>query len=211
MNEQHHENNTGSPIEPNQNEPKTSETPSRSGPQIYVASLSDYNNGILHGRWIEATEDPEAAQDQIDEMLAESPTTKKYGDVAEEWAIHDYEGFGNIRVGENEALSTISLWARGIHSHGLAFSAWVAHVGETNDETIQQFEDCYQGAWESTDAYAENFLDQLGAEQTINETPNWLQPYLNLDVAGFARDLEINGDIITADTPDGGVWVWSEW
>ena len=37
-------------------------------PRIYVASLSDYNNGILHGRWIEAVDDPEAMQDEIDAM-----------------------------------------------------------------------------------------------------------------------------------------------
>jgi hypothetical protein len=31
-------------------------------PRIYVASLSDYNNGVLHGRWIDASSDPEDMQ-----------------------------------------------------------------------------------------------------------------------------------------------------
>jgi hypothetical protein len=59
--------------------------------------LSDYNAGILHGVWIDAVEDADELQEPIDRMLAASPTTRRYGDVAEEWAIHDFEGFGNLR------------------------------------------------------------------------------------------------------------------
>ena len=36
-------------------------------------------------------------------MLARSPMPG-----AEEWAIHDYEGFGPLRLGEYEDLGTIS-------------------------------------------------------------------------------------------------------
>ena len=54
-------------------------------------------------------------------------------------------------------------------------------------------------------------LDELDAQRYVNDAPAWLQPYLKIDEAGFARDLEIGGDIMTAQTPDGGVWVWSSW
>ena len=49
------------------------------------------------------------------------PTTARYGEVAEEWAIHDYDGFGELRLDENEALSTIARVAGGIREHGDAF------------------------------------------------------------------------------------------
>ena len=45
---------------PTNEEPEAHEASPRDGPRIYVASLSDYNNGTLHGMWIEAVTDPEA-------------------------------------------------------------------------------------------------------------------------------------------------------
>jgi len=51
-------------------------------PRIYVACLAAYNNGRLHGRWIEAA-DPHEVWEQVSAMLAASPESD-----AEEWAIH---------------------------------------------------------------------------------------------------------------------------
>ena len=67
--------------------------------QIYVASLSDYNNGRLHGRWIDANQDFQAIWDEIGEMLAGSQD-----DPADEHAIHDASGFGAYRVGEYDSI-----------------------------------------------------------------------------------------------------------
>jgi UDP:flavonoid glycosyltransferase YjiC (YdhE family) len=42
--------------------------------QIYVASLSDYNAGILHGKWIELEgKTTDEIQKEIEQILAESP------------------------------------------------------------------------------------------------------------------------------------------
>ena len=46
-------------------------------PRIYVASLSDYNAGILHGDWINATDEPDELQAVVNEMLRE-----RYGRTA---------------------------------------------------------------------------------------------------------------------------------
>lgn len=142
-------------------------------------------------------------------MLATSPTAAKNGDRAEEWAIHDYDGFGPLRLGEYEALSTIARIANGIAEHGPAFAAWADHVGLRETEQLAEFEDRYQGEWESAEAFAEDMLEQGGAQQIVEQAPVWLQPYLSLNAAGFAHDLQLGGDIITVDRPDGGVWVWS--
>lgn len=187
----------------------SAEAEPRLRPRIYAASLSDYNNGILHGCWIDATSDIDEMQHAISEMLAASPTTARYGEPAEEWAIHDYDDFGDIRVGEHHGLATIAAWAAGIERHGEAFAAWVAHVGGEGDDLIEQFEDRYQGEWESIETYAEYLLDELGAQRVVDEAPEWLQPYLKLDVEEFARDLELSGDVLAIDRPGGGVWMWS--
>ena len=59
--------------------------------RIYVADLAAYNNGILHGVWIDATQDIDDIQEQINDMLASSPE-----EDAEEYAIRDDEGFAGV-------------------------------------------------------------------------------------------------------------------
>lgn len=196
--------------QPNAETPGSTEALARDGPRIYVASLSDYNNGVLHGRWIEACSDAEAMQQEVDAMLRTSPTTARWGEPAEEWAIHDYEGFGDLRLSEMDSLDYVARIAGGIEKHGLAFAAWASEVN-SDSEQMEQFEERFQGEWESVEAYAENLLDEMSAQRVIDEAPEWLQPYLKLDVAGFARDLDAGGDITTAETDDGRVWVWLGW
>lgn len=116
--------------------------------------------------------------------------------------------FGEIRVEEYSGLDAIARWAEGIDKHGPAFAAWVA-LGNDGAEAISEFEDRYQGEWVSIEPYATNMLDELGVESVLDDVPAWLQPYVEVDEEGFARDLELGGDIITAETPEGGVWVWS--
>ena len=170
-------------------------------PRIYVASLSDYNAGRLHGVWLAAAQEVEALHDEVEAMLARSPEPG-----AEEWAIHDYEGFGSFEPSEYEALEWISTVASGIVEHGGAFAAYAALVNDQPDR-LKDFEAVYRGQWETLAAYAEELLDDLGATELLEQVPDWLQPYVSLDVAGFARDLELGGDIWT-ETGDGGVWVF---
>jgi len=58
-------------------------------PRAYFASLADYNHMVLHGAWVEDLGDPDHVHAEIQKMLEASEEA-----VAEEWAIHDYEGFG---------------------------------------------------------------------------------------------------------------------
>lgn len=62
-------------------------------PAIYVATLNDYNNGILHGAWIDATLPTEEIERCIADLLTTSPTALRTGEPADEWAILDHEGF----------------------------------------------------------------------------------------------------------------------
>jgi len=170
-------------------------------PRIYVASLSDYNAGRLHGAWIDADQEVDDLHAAVATMLATSPEPG-----AEEWAIHDFEAFGPVDLSEYESLERVSLLANGIREHGLAFGAWGALVG-TEPAALELFGEAYRGHWESLTAYAEELLDDLGATEALEALPDWLQPYLELDVGRFARDLELGGDVRTVQG-DGGVWVF---
>ncbi|MEM7579091.1 MAG: antirestriction protein ArdA [Cyanobacteria bacterium P01_A01_bin.80] len=75
-------------------------------PKIYVACLSAYNNGYLHGLYIDATQEPDDILDDINWMLSWSPMADI--EACEEWAIHDYECWEGIKLSEYEDIETVS-------------------------------------------------------------------------------------------------------
>jgi len=172
-------------------------------PRIYVASLSDYNDGRLHGSWIDAAQEPDELDRAVGAMLSRSPISG-----AEEFAIHDYENFGPLRLSEYESLETVSRIATGIAEHGPPFAHFAALVDSNDVDELDGFEDAYLGHFVSVQDYAEYLLDDLGYEELIDRTvPEHIRPYVHLDVEGFARDLELSGDV-TASEGDGGVYVF---
>lgn len=167
--------------------------------RIYVASLSDYNDGRLFGAWLDAAVDIDDLTEGIQSMLARSPTPG-----AEEWAIHDYEGFGLLHLSEYEDLNTVSQIGQGIGKHGPAFAHWAALCGTSDPDDLRRFDDVYLGHWDSIEAYAEELLDDLGIEDIIEQAiPDHLAAYVTVDVDGFARDLEYSGEVGTSEGDDG--------
>lgn len=81
-------------------------------PAIYVASLSDYNNGLLHGCWISALLPESAIGTAIQDMLTASPWAARTGEPAEEWAILDHEGFTEPRPDAHESIADVVQLAR---------------------------------------------------------------------------------------------------
>jgi antirestriction protein len=170
-------------------------------PRIYVASLSDYNAGRLHGTWIDATQQAEELHEEIHTMLAESTE-----EIAEEWAIHDYEGFGPLRLSEYESIDTVTRIAVGIAEHGIAFAHWAALVG-TGDDELASFNDHYLGHWPSIGAYAAELVDDFGVQQELDRLTLPFREYIHIDIDALARDLDI--EYLSAEDND-GVHIWEQ-
>ena len=83
------------------------------GPRLYVACLAAYNSGALHGRWIDAHQDADQIKHEIKEMLAASSIP-----YAEEYAIHDYEGFGKASLEEYTSIERVAAIAEFITERG---------------------------------------------------------------------------------------------
>jgi antirestriction protein len=173
-------------------------------PRIYVASLSDYNAGVLHGEWLDAAQNLDDLETAVTAMLARSPSDPR----AEEFAVHDDEGFGNCLVGEFDSLDWINRVAAGIAEHGLAFGAWAAQCNHDPDE-LDKFDEAYLGKWDSIEEYAEQLLDDFGLNRELETAiPEQLRSYIHIDVAGFARDMQSDLDITVVTNPSGGVWLF---
>jgi antirestriction protein len=166
-----------------------------------VACLAAYNTAELHGRWINACEIIDDIYAEITEMLEKSPEPG-----AEEYAIHDYEGFGPLRLSELEPIETVARIAEGIAEHGLAFAHWAALVGTTEDD-LESFTEHYLGHWPSMEAYADQLVDDFGVQQELDRLTVPFREYIRVDTEALARDLEI--EYLTADADD-GVYIWGQ-
>lgn len=171
-------------------------------PRIYVASLADYNAGRHHGRWIEADRGAQHIWDQINELLASSKEP-----IAEEWAIHDFEGFGPVRLHEWESIDTVADFARQLTEHGPVFAALVHHFGGVSEieQARQSLSDAYQGSFESIEHYVEQFIDDCYGD-VLSKLPDFIR--YHIDYSGIAHDFECGGDIFTLDV-EGEVHVFS--
>jgi antirestriction protein len=149
---------------------------------------------VLHGAWIDAT-DADIIHEGIQAMLQRSRVPG-----AEEWAIHDCEGFRGIRLDEYADIDHVATLGALIDQHGEAFAAYAGHVG-TDYATAEGFQDSFCGEWDSEEAYAEDLFDQL----YLHDIPEHLRHYV--DYAAFARDLFLN-DCYSVDCPEGGVFVF---
>lgn len=179
-------------------------------PRIYAASLTDYNAGVLHGAWILVNDDPEVVQARITAMLAASPTTRRYGDVAEEWAIHDYENFGSVALSEWESIERVSDLGRGITEHGPSFAAWWELTEPQNEDwadTETQYRNQYLGEFDYLVDYGEQLLEEIGFDLDQIDVPDSMRPYVTFDTAAWIRDVEIEGGIETAKS-ERGIYVF---
>jgi antirestriction protein len=154
-------------------------------PRIYVACLSAYNNGYLHGEWIDCDRDSDDIMAEIKAMLAKSPMNKI--EVCEEWAIHDYEGFEGITISENEDLDRIVELAQKLEEHGEAFAAYLEYY---NVEDIDDFEERYVGCYKNKQDYAEEYYEEMGLIKQFEEAG---LKACYIDFEAIARDMFIDG------------------
>jgi hypothetical protein len=75
--------------QPDPDNPERREQHYKDGPRIWVGSLADYNNGLLHGEWIDAAVPDEQLAAAVQRMLAASEEPG-----AEEYGIFEFDKFG---------------------------------------------------------------------------------------------------------------------
>jgi antirestriction protein len=148
-------------------------------PQIYVACLASYNSGILFGEWISAIQNEADIMADIKVMLERSSI-----EGAEEYAIHDYVGFGEAQLGEYESIATVIVYAAFIVEHGELGQALLGEYGLEDAEKMIM--DYYHGCFDSEVDFAWYIFEECYS----NAIPDNLMCYF--DCEAFARDLFIS-------------------
>ncbi|MGK5627021.1 antirestriction protein ArdA [Streptomyces sp. URMC 123] len=161
--------------------------------QIYAACLASYNLGIRHGEWIDATQDPDSIRREIQLMLAASPIPG-----AEEYAIHDYDDFGGIKLGEYEEIDDLHLIALALddfpavvvaHFHGMEVSA---------EDLYETCEDHFIGTVEEEigpeeNAYAAYILEK--EDDYWEGLPKKYRDHMRAIAMSEAQDRLLNGEV----------------
>ena len=176
--------------------------------RIYVASLSDYNAGRLHGVWIDCDgKDADELQVEVNAMLRESgypnvsvecldcaegylpmPCDGCAGSgvvpSAEEYAIYDHEGFGDL-IDEYTSLKDVAdiVGALETVDNADALKEFAEAFGYHITEAAYNFDNAFHGYWRSKRAFAEEYIDSDGLLTGVG----YLAAYFDYDA--FARDL----------------------
>ncbi|MEM1223292.1 MAG: antirestriction protein ArdA [Verrucomicrobiota bacterium] len=150
---------------------------------IYVACLAAYNSGTLHGEWITLTDDIEETWNRIRKMLAASPIPD-----AEEWAIHDFEGFAGVRLSEWEDIERVHELSEFLQSHDEVGALVLDHYNGDIEDANRALEN-YMGCYQSIADYAQEITESR------TEIPKHLEFYIDYERMG--RDMDLSGDILT--------------
>lgn len=164
-------------------------------PRIYVACLAAYNAGMLHGVWIDVEDDAEAVGEAIAAMLAASPEPG-----AEEWAIHDYEDFGGVQIGEHTGIERVVEIAAFLRERGRLGALVLEQLDGDLDRAEQALDEDYRGQFASlADCMEETYED-------LASVPEGLRGYI--DWEAMARDAALSGEVFTVETAPDAVHVF---
>lgn len=167
-------------------------------PRIYVACLASYNNGILHGEWIDADLSEEKIYEEIQKILKSSPIEK-----AEEFAIHDYDNFWEAELGEYPGIEIVAKVGEFLAEHGRIGAKVIDYCGHDLKQARGMIEDRYYGEYSSLEDYAREYIENCW------NVPDHVEPYF--DYERFGRDLELGGDVVTLRTGYQEVHIFSEY
>lgn len=157
--------------------------------RIYVACLAAYNNGKLHGAWIDADQDAEDIYAEIQEMLRGSPEPD-----AEDWAIHDSEG---LSCSEHMSIETVAEMVRLIGEHGEVARAALDYCGGSAPDAQKLVNNGY-GIYDDVAAYAQDYHESCGSE-----VPAYLEHAIDWEKVGE----DLLADCVVLDLDDGNIAV----
>jgi antirestriction protein len=137
--------------------------------RIYVASLSDYNNGRLEGKHFDLSDYSNASElmEAIQEMLDELNEKYNDGEVREEWAVHDYEGIPSTLASEymsEQDFQQLYDIAEVADDKGIPVEVLIERAGDTGSDDYEALADSLMfvvDGYDTSDIVAE-YESQIG-------------------------------------------------
>ena len=159
------------------------------GAEIYVADLAEYNNGRLVGKHLKLSDYSSGAEvmEAIQEILDEQTAKDKFGEVHEEYAIHDFEGFPRSfyheSMGEKDFEKLYQI-ADVANDRGIPIDVLMEAVADfgADEDQIEAIADAYYSSVpssmgnESRD-FAYEYIDSIGSITDAVSNPDFYFDY----------------------------------
>ena len=159
------------------------------GAEIYVADLAEYNNGRLVGKHLKLSDYSSGAEvmEAIQEILDEQTAKDKFGEVHEEYAIHDFEGFPRSfyheSMGEKDFDKLYQI-AEVANDRGIPIDVLMEAVADfgADEDQIEAIADAYYSSVpssmgnESRD-FAYEYIDSIGSITDAVSNPDFYFDY----------------------------------
>lgn len=179
------------PKQPTQQHKETMNTTTT--PRIYVACKASYDSGTLYGGWIDDCTDADAIRDSVAAILRASRFPS-----AEEWAIHDYEGFYGIKLEESHDINELAELAKLIKetADDDLMRAAIAVSDDTDPDTLREMlQDRYQGCYDSLAEWAESLCEDIYAD-SLAKLPPFIRNHIDWEYVA-ENELIMGGDYVT--------------
>lgn len=152
-------------------------------PEIYVVCLASYNDGHIHGAWIDATKPAEDILKQIaimqDEGYYPNPDmlSEGYYPDSDSYEIHCHKGFYHVKIYVNDDLEKVRAYALFIAEYGELGAELISNNNGNLKKAKRFMDECYIGAYESREEYVIELLNQ----HYLPMIPEDLQPCIDCD------------------------------
>lgn len=150
---------------------------------IYIANLRKYNEGYLVGGWLPLP----TTEDELQEFLED---VVKIDDEHEEYAIHDYETYLDIKIGQYDDIMELSEQIEtieGFNNHEYeAFQAYIECESSNLDDAIECIQSGRYSFYPGINNYSdlgERYFHDLGYASLV---PEYLHEYI--DFKKFGED-----------------------
>jgi antirestriction protein len=150
------------------------------GAEIYVADLAEYNNGRLVGKHLKLSDYSSGAEvmEAIQAILDEQTAKDKYGEVHEEYAIHDFEGFPRSfyheSMGEKDFDKLYQI-AEVANDRGIPIDVLMEAVADfgADEDQIESIADSYYGSVSTNFGnefkdFAYEYIDSVGGFEGVS-------------------------------------------
>lgn len=163
-------------------------------PSLFVGSYAKYNNGNLFGAWLNL----EDYTDRDDFLAACHELHKDESDL--ELMYPDFQCFPRRFYSESYVNPAIWDWLELSEDDRELLEVYLDNVNQ--DGTIGEARERFQGEYDSEEAWAEDFLEEMGY---LEQVPDELRYHINFE--SYARDQGIDSFVFIEH--EGKTWVFT--
>jgi antirestriction protein len=151
--------------------------------KIYVGTYSKYNNGSLHGAWLDLEDF--SGKEEFLQACEELHSDEDQPELM----FQDWEDIPASFITESSIDERTWDWLDLDADARQAVASYLEQVDHCSD--IAAALECHEGVHESEQDWARDFWDQTGM---ASELPEYAQNYI--DYEQFARDARLGGDMV---------------